>query len=185
MKAVSSIETSQIEEAFKEIENETENKIELCYIVVNKKTNTEMYAQGEYEDDSYKNPVPGTVIDVHSGICQPNEFFLISQSQKMGIAYPCKYTILYDTIGATLSDIELLSYKLCHLYFNIGGPIKIPAPILYAHKLANLVAEKNELGLEDGPEKEPLKIHESFQSRDSTLYFIWEPIPRHLYTYFT
>lgn len=90
----------------------------------------------------------------------------------MGLAFPCKYTILHDTIGSSLSDIELLSYKLCHLYFNICGPIKIPAPILYAHKLANLVAEKNELELEDGPERDPIKIHESFQQRDSTLYFI-------------
>ena len=78
------------------------------------------------------------------------------------MSYPCKYTILYDTVGETLSNVELLSYKLCYLYFNIGGPIKIPAPILYAHKLANLVAEKNELGLEGGPEGKPLRIHESF-----------------------
>lgn len=90
----------------------------------------------------------------------------------MGMAFPCKYTIMYDSIGASLSDIELLSYKLCHLYFNILGAIKIPAPILYAHKLAYLVAEKNEIGLEDGPEQDPIRIHESFQQRDSTLYFI-------------
>lgn len=44
MSAVSHIETSQIEEAFKDIEIETECKIELCYIVVNKKTNIELYA---------------------------------------------------------------------------------------------------------------------------------------------
>lgn len=160
MRAVSQIETEQILEAFAEVE--TESEIQLCYIVVNKKTNTELYAQGEYEDDSYKNPVPGTVIDCHSNIARAQEFFLISQSQKVGLAFPCKYTILYDSIGSRLSDLELLSYKLCHLYFNISGPIKIPAPILYAHKLANLVAERNEMELEEGPEREPIKIHESF-----------------------
>jgi aubergine-like protein len=170
MRAVSQLEVEQILAAFSEIESEDE--IELCYIVVNKKTNTELYAQGVYEDDSYKNPVPGTVIDCHSDLTRATEFFLISQSQKQGLAFPCKYTILHDTIGCPISDLELLSYKLCHLYFNIPGPIKIPAPILYAHKLANLVAERNELELENGPEREPIKIHESFQGRDSTLYFI-------------
>ena len=40
--------------------------IELLYIVVNKKTNKEIYAQGIYEDDSYKNAVPGTVLDSHN-----------------------------------------------------------------------------------------------------------------------
>lgn len=130
------------------------------YIVVNKKTNVEIYAQGEYEDDSYKNPVPGTVLDSHNGLQQPSkspvEFYLISQSTRFGMAMPCKYTILYDTIGESLSNIELLSYKLCHLYFNIGGPIRMPAPILYAHKLAYLVAEKNDLGLDNGPDQEPI-----------------------------
>ena len=78
MKAVSQLEVEQINAAFLEIE--TENEIELCYIVVNKKTNTELYAQGVWEDDSYKNPVPGTVIDCHSDLTRATEFFLISQS---------------------------------------------------------------------------------------------------------
>ena len=62
---------------------------------------------------------------------------------------------------------------MCYLYFNVGGPIRYPAPILYAHKLANLVAEKNPLELEDGPDREPINIHESFMQNHSTLFFIW------------
>ena len=65
--------------------------IELIYIGVNKKTNLEIYLQGPYEDDSYKNVVPGTVIDSHSGITssggvngdgspKPVDFYLVSQS---------------------------------------------------------------------------------------------------------
>lgn len=58
------------------------------------------------------------------------------------------------------------------------GPIKVPAPVLYARKLCNLVAEKNELELETGPEKEPIRISESFTSYNQNqngapLYFIW------------
>ena len=66
--------------------------------------------------------------------------------------YPCKYSIVHDTIGENLGKVELLTYKLCHLYFNYGGPIRVPAPVQYAHKLAYLVAEKNEMALENGPE---------------------------------
>ena len=36
--------------------------------MVNKKINLELYGQGVYEEDSYKNVVQGTVIDSHSGI---------------------------------------------------------------------------------------------------------------------
>ena len=61
---------------------------------------------------------------------------------------------------------------MCYLYFNVGGPIRYPAPILYAYKLANLVAEKNPLELENGPEKDPIKIHDSFCGQNSTLFFI-------------
>lgn len=95
----------------------------------------------------------------------------------MGMSRPCKYTIHYDSVERSLEEIELLTYKICHLYFNVPGPIKVPAPILYASKLCHLVAEKNELELESGPEKEPIKIHDSFTSGSQTggaptLYFI-------------
>ena len=99
------------------------------YIVVNKKTNTEVYAQGIYED-TYKNPVPGTVLDVpQDKENAPIIFYMVPQWQRLGMSMPTKYSIVYDTIGETLENIQLLSYKLCHLYFNVGGPIRIPAPI--------------------------------------------------------
>ncbi|KAI8512039.1 Piwi-like protein 1 [Branchiostoma belcheri] len=32
-------------------------------------------------------------------------------------------------------------YKLCHLYYNWPGTIRVPAPCQYAHKLAFLVGQ--------------------------------------------
>ena len=78
------------------------------------------------------------------------------------MSMPIKYTIHYDNSGESLSNFELLSYKLCYLYFNVTGPIAVPAPVMYAKKLCNLVAEKNLDELEDGPFNEPINIHESF-----------------------
>jgi aubergine-like protein len=34
--------------------------------------------------------------------------------------------------------IEKLTYALCHYYYNWSGPIKVPAPCMYAHKIAEL-----------------------------------------------
>lgn len=33
-------------------------------------------------------------------------------------------------------DLEHLTFALCHFYFNWAGPIKVPAPVQYAHKIA-------------------------------------------------
>ena len=91
------------------------------------------------------------------------------------MSMPTKYTIHYDDIGESLANIELLSYKLCFLYFNVMGSIAVPAPIMYAKKLCNLVAEKNLEDFEDGPIDEPINIHEHFsiiQNNCPSLYFI-------------
>ena len=31
-----------------------------------------------------------------------------------------------------------MTFNLCHYYFNWAGPIKVPAPCMYAHKIADL-----------------------------------------------
>ena len=35
--------------------------------------------------------------------------------------------------------MQALTYKMCHMYFNWSGTIRVPAPCQYAHKLADLV----------------------------------------------
>lgn len=35
-------------------------------------------------------------------------------------------------------QLEKLTFDLCHYYFNWAGPIKVPAPCMYAHKIAEL-----------------------------------------------
>jgi len=173
LKATCQSEVDQIHQAFAEVQAADQPAIELLFITVNKMTRMEIYAQGIYEDDSYKNTVSGTVLDFESEVTSSaNEFYLVSQNMKMGMSMPSKYTIVHDSVGSTLSDVQLLCYKLCYLYFNVQGPIRVPAPIMYADKLAALVAEKNELELEDGPERQPIKIHDTFMQPHSSLFFI-------------
>ena len=51
---------------------------------------------------------------VDSVITDPDvrEFYLVSTSNRQGMVKPVRYTIIYDSIEATLDMIELLTYKL-------------------------------------------------------------------------
>ena len=195
MQAMKEVEVEQLKKACAEFDH----PISCIFVVVTRKTNVELYAQGFYED-SFKNVVPGTVLD--SGITSTlpsspgsldaealarQEFFLVSTSQRLGIAPPTKYSVLYDTINAPPSHIHLLSYKLCHMYFNIANPIQLPSPIMYARKLGKFVAERSkeqqsrDFALEANYAQEtqdtqvklsPIEVHSSFQSTCPNLFFL-------------
>ena len=118
--------------------------IKCLYCVVSRHQHVEVYAQGFYED-SYKNTVPGTVLDNGITAKNQNEFFLVSTSQRQGFASPSSYTVLHDDTGEPTSELHRLSYKLCHSYFNIANPVRLPSPILYARKLAKFMAERSKV----------------------------------------
>jgi aubergine len=168
-------EVANIEQALASVSD----TIRFIYVVVTKKSNVELYAQGFYTD-SFKNIVPGTVVD--SFVTAPksefmlNEFYLVSTTQKHGFPTPTRYQILHDTVGETSDKLHLLSYKLCHTYFNIPQAIKVPAPLLFAHKVSKQVAQRsliNEEILADlGRQYEPLVVHPKFRSVTPGLYFL-------------
>ena len=39
--------------------------------------------------------------------------------------------------GLKRIELQQLTYGLCHFYYNWAGPIKVPAPCQYAHKIAD------------------------------------------------
>ena len=61
MQAMKEVEVDGLKKACAEFDH----LIDCLYVVVTRKTNVELYAQGFYED-GYKNVIPGTVLD--SGI---------------------------------------------------------------------------------------------------------------------
>ena len=81
---------------------------------------------------------------VNSGIIEKDikEFYLVSCGSRQGMVKPTRYSILYDSLGAPIENLELLTYKLCHSYFNVAGAISVPAPVQYAHKLAALIGDR-------------------------------------------
>uniref|UniRef100_H2YJ64 Piwi-like protein 1 n=1 Tax=Ciona savignyi TaxID=51511 RepID=H2YJ64_CIOSA len=69
------------------------------------------------------------------------DFFVVSQSVREGTVSPTHYNVVYDTSTLKPDHMQRLTYKLCHLYYNWPGTIRVPAPCLYAHKIAFLVGQ--------------------------------------------
>jgi len=91
--------------------------------------------------NEYVNPRPGTMVDatVTKHQSEMYDFYIVSQSTNQGTVSPTHYNIIHDNSGWTMDRHQLLAYKLCHLYYNWAGAIRVPAPCQYAHKLAFLV----------------------------------------------
>jgi len=117
--------------------------VNFAYVIVTRKTNTKIFHN---DNGFWHNPPPGTVVDSH--IVRPGEtvnqdgisgkrydFYLISQGTTQGTVSPAHYHVTFDSTTLGNEDIQRLSYKLCHIYYNWSGTIALPAPIVYARKL--------------------------------------------------
>uniref|UniRef100_A0ACB8FYK3 Piwi-like protein 1 n=1 Tax=Sphaerodactylus townsendi TaxID=933632 RepID=A0ACB8FYK3_9SAUR len=89
----------------------------------------------------HQNPPPGTVIDLEVTRPEWYDFFIVSQSVRAGTVSPTHYNVIYDNSALKPEHMQRLTYKLCHMYYNWPGVIRVPAPCQYAHKLAFLVGQ--------------------------------------------
>uniref|UniRef100_A0A1A9WLY5 Piwi domain-containing protein n=1 Tax=Glossina brevipalpis TaxID=37001 RepID=A0A1A9WLY5_9MUSC len=106
----------------------------MAFIIVSKRINTRYFVNRQ-------NPVPGTVVDDVITLPERYDFFLVSQSVRQGTVSPTSYNVLHDNMGLPADKIQILTYKMTHLYYNWSGTLRVPAVCQYAHKLAFLVAE--------------------------------------------
>jgi aubergine-like protein len=67
------------------------------------------------------------------------DFYLCSQHVREGTTTPSHYIVLRDDNNFDPDIVQRLTYKLCFLYYNWVGTVRVPAPCQYAHKLAYLV----------------------------------------------
>ncbi|EZA53661.1 hypothetical protein DMN91_008315 [Ooceraea biroi] len=113
-------------------------KPQLSVVVVQKRINTRVFIGGAGGLDNAK---AGTIID--SCVTRRNyyDFFLVPQSVRQGTVTPTHYVVIHDSSNMETDHMQRLTYKLCHLYYNWPGTIRIPAPCQYAHKLAYLVGQ--------------------------------------------
>lgn len=126
-------EVEQVKRKLSEI-YEDPSLVKMAFIVVTKRINTRLF-------NRENNPPPGTIVD--DVITNPlkYDFFVVSQSVKQGSVSPCAYNVIADSTGWRPDQMQRITYKLTHMYYNWCGTVKVPAPCQYAHKLAFLVAQ--------------------------------------------
>jgi len=108
----------------------------ITFIIVSKRINTRFFTGTK--PGQYGNPNSGTVVDDVVTLPERYDFFLISQSVRQGTVNPTSYNVIMDESGFSPDQLQRLSYKLTHLYYNWPGTVRVPAPCQYAHKLAFL-----------------------------------------------
>ncbi|NXR20424.1 PIWL2 protein, partial [Cinclus mexicanus] len=69
------------------------------------------------------------------------DFFLLAHHSRQGCSVPTRYICMWNTANLSSEHLQRLTFKLCHLYWNWPGTIRVPAPCKYAHKLAFLVGQ--------------------------------------------
>ncbi|XP_068617933.1 piwi-like protein Ago3 [Battus philenor] len=116
----------------------TAYKPSLTYIVVQKRINTRIYLKA---NSGFENPPPGTVVDHKITRRNWYDFLIVSQKVNQGTVTPTHYVVVHDDSGMTPDQCQRLTYKMCHLYYNWPGTVRVPAPCQYAHKLAYLIGQ--------------------------------------------
>ena len=110
---------------------------QLVYVLVNKKTNAKLFVDG---GRGVENPQPGTVVNTVV-IPESQSFYLIAHAVTQGMASPTLYRIIHNDGNIDPMIIAKLAFKLCYMYYNWTGGIKVPAPTMMAHKLAFIVGQ--------------------------------------------
>ena len=135
----------------------SKTKIPFYYILVNKKTTLKFFecesatggSNGQGYNNStkqikakittpsmiYDNPDPGLLI--FNSLTNPDifEFYLQPQKVNQGSATPTNFHVAFGNLNCP-DLIPKLTYDLCYLYSNWRGPVRVPAPLKYAEKLA-------------------------------------------------
>ncbi|KAL7672320.1 hypothetical protein ACOME3_007209 [Neoechinorhynchus agilis] len=107
----------------------------LTYIVVKKRINSRFFTLGS-SNKPMANPDGGLVVDRILTMERWRDFYLVPQQVTQGSATPSHFNILADKNKFSMDEVQQFSYKLCHMYFNWSGAIRVPAMCQYAHKLA-------------------------------------------------
>ena len=110
-------------------------------MVVNKRITQRFFVKDQ--QGRLVNPPNGCIIDKglveRSGDASDGkayDFFMTPASANQGCVLPTHFHVSLNESALTKTDIQQLTYSLCHFYFNWAGPIKVPAPCQYAHKIA-------------------------------------------------
>lgn len=113
---------------------------EILYVLLDK--NSGMRFLEQYDNKGMiVNPGPGTVVNqavVTSDGDQEFEFYMVSNNNpSTATALPVQYQVVFNTSDLSKSSIEEFTYHQAYGYYGFTGPVKTPASVKYAEKLAN------------------------------------------------
>lgn len=90
--------------------------VKLAYVIVSKRINTKFFRPSHREP--FENVPAGTVIDDVVTLPERYDFFIVSQHVTQGTATPTNYNVLHDTFGLPPDKLQIMTYKMCHLYVS-------------------------------------------------------------------
>lgn len=135
---ISAVETHEALQIHEAVSKFPDYKPGLAIIVVSKRIRTRIFARS---GPNLENAPPGSVVDYAITPKQHAQFFLVPQSVRQGTVTPVSFTIILNHSGLNPEHLQMLAYKMCHLYPNWPGTIRVPAPVQLAHKCCFLVGE--------------------------------------------
>ncbi|KAI9587694.1 hypothetical protein GQX74_003540 [Glossina fuscipes] len=92
--------------------------------------------------NSWNRVVDNALVEVPARLLPSEQILLHNyKSRRPGKVSPTSYNVMLDTMGLPADKIQILTYKMTHLYYKWSGTLRVPAVCQYAHKLACLVAE--------------------------------------------
>ena len=120
------------------------NPIPYNYILVNKKVNLKFFEKEKnFGQGKYFNPDSGLLIMNDLVEKDQFEFYIQPQVVNSGCATPTSFQVAYGNLNLA-DELPKITYDLCYMYSNWKGPVRVPAPLKYAEKLAKTVANLNE-----------------------------------------
>ena len=154
---------------------------EITVVVVNKRISQRFFVKSE--SGRLSNPPSGCIID--KGLVESHgeekkvfDFYLTPASTTQGCILPTHFFVPKNDSKLTSHEIKHLTYALCHFYSNWAGPIKVPAPCQYAHKIAdfylNIGANKKGAASQPGREQKAVlqQVEQEVAALSSRLHFL-------------
>ena len=125
-------------------------KIKYYYVLVNKKSSLKFFEKDTYNKKNrnndkgiYDNPESGLLIYDKLINSDKFEFYIQPQKVTQGTATPTCFQVEYGNMNCP-EILPKLTFDLCFLYSNWRGPVRVPAPLKYAEKLAKSKAGVND-----------------------------------------
>ena len=114
------------------------HNVKLAYIIVTKRLSDRFFTKsGNY----FNNPEGGLIVDTHVVKDNTFEYFMVAQAVNQGTATPTNYNVIFNNTDLKAETFYELTYNQCYSYYNWSGPLKVPAVIMMANKVADLIGQ--------------------------------------------